>query len=172
MAEKRGKKVNIRSIRMEDTPLIVQWRNNPEVRSQFVFQKTFTPEIHENWMKTKVAAGEVHQFIIETTESGQPIGSVYLRDVDLVNRSAEYGIFIGSVDSMGKGYGTEAAKLLLDYAFQDLKLHRVFLRVFADNQRAINSYLKVGFQQEGVAKDMIFQNGKFRSMVFMAIVQE
>ena len=167
-----GNLVRIRPITMADTELIVKWRNTPEVQQQFVFQKTFTNEIHQAWMQTKVFTGEVDQFIIETLPDNKPIGSVYLRDIDNRNMSAEFGIFIGETDCFGKGYGSEASQLILDYGFCVRSLHRIFLRVFSDNVRAIASYRKSGFTEEGIARDMIRQNGRYRSMQFMAVIKE
>ena len=103
-----GQKVFLRPIQMEDTPLIVKWRNNKNVRNNFVFQETFTNEMHENWMRTKVATGDVVQYIIVAKEENLPIGSIFFRDIDLKNHSAEYGIFIGEDSARGNGYGTGA----------------------------------------------------------------
>lgn len=164
----QGIKVSLRPITLSDTDLIVNWRNKPEVRTQFVYQKPFTAEGHRHWMETKVKTGEVVQFIIVSRETNMPIGSVYFRDIDRENNSAEYGIFIGETECFGKGYGSETAQLFLKFGFEELNLHRIFLRVFSDNIRAIKSYKNAGFIEEGVARDMIYQNGKYRNMTFMA----
>lgn len=72
-----GKKAFLRPIQMEDTPLIVKWRNNKNVQHNFVFQEVFTNEMHENWRRTKIASGEVVQYIIVSKEENFPIGSIY-----------------------------------------------------------------------------------------------
>lgn len=162
--------VIIRPITDNDTPDIVKWRNNENVWKNFVFQEKFTPEMHTHWLRTRVDTGEVVQFIIEA--DGRPIGSCYLRDISDQNHSAEFGIFIGEDDARGNGYGSEAGRLLLRYGFEQLKLHRIFLRVFQENKQAINSYKRIGFTEEGLFRDMIFQNGHYRSMVFMACLNE
>lgn len=158
--------VTIRPITDADTDDIVRWRNNENVRKNFVYQEKFTPESHTQWLRTKVDTGKVAQFIIEA--DGKPIGSCYLRDISKQNRSAEFGIFIGEDTARRKGYGTTAGKKLLDYGFKQLGLHRIFLRVFSDNERAIRSYERIGFKKEGYFRDMIFQNGNYRSMIFMS----
>ena len=165
-----GEKIFLRPIQMEDTPLIVKWRNNKIVRNNFVFQETFTNEMHENWMRTKVASGDVVQYIIVAKEENLPIGSIFFRDIDSKNYSAEYGIFIGEDSARGKGYGSEAARLFVSFGFSKLNLHRIMLRVFADNLQAIQSYHNAGFQKEGIARDMVYQNGEYRDMVFMSII--
>lgn len=167
-----GEKVVLRPITMEDTPLIVQWRNNPEVKKQFIFRETFTSDMHRHWMETKVAAGEVIQYIIEEAGAGKPVGSVYFRDIDRRHNCAEYGIFIGENVARGKGIGTEAARLFLYFGFHTLGLHRISLRVLASNQLACKSYEKVGFQYEGRFRDMVCLEGEYRDVIFMAILSD
>lgn len=152
-----------------DTEKIVEWRNNPRVRNNFIYQKPFTKEGHENWIRTMVDTGKVVQFIIEDLVDGQPVGSVYFRDIDTEHQKAEYGIFIGEDSAVGKGFGSEAAELAVAYGFEELNLHKIFLRAFSDNGAAIRSYEKAGFVQEGYFKDEVQIDGQFRDLVFMAI---
>ena len=168
--ELTGESVNLRPITAADTDLIVTWRNDPDVKKNFIYQGVFTHESHMHWMNTKVAAGEVVQYIIE--HNGKPIGSVYFRDICKKNSSAEYGIFIGDGDVRGKGYGTEATRLFVDYGLNQLQLHRIFLRVFADNENAIRCYEKAGFFKEDLFHDMECVNGVYRDIVFMAVIGE
>ena len=92
-----GTAVTLRPITDADTDLIVKWRNTPSVVQNFIFRQTFTPEMHRSWLATKVATGQVVQYIILDNADGKPVGSVYYRDIDNHNRSAEYGIFIASL---------------------------------------------------------------------------
>lgn len=170
--EATGDKIYLRPITMEDTDLIVKWRNSDRVRRNFIYQALFTKEGHENWMRTKVASGEVIQFIICEKETERPVGSVYFRDIDPVNKKAEYGIFIGEADAAGKGIGSETARLAVAYARDVMKLHKLMLRVFADNTAAVKSYEKAGFVQEACLKDEFFQNGKYRDLLLMAVIFE
>lgn len=135
----------IRPIADEDTKRIVAWRNNPRVRGNFIFRETFTEEMHQNWMATKVASGEVEQFVIEW--DSRPVGSVYLRDIDLQQKCAEYGIFIGEDDAIGKGIGSYACKWAVEYSRKQLGLERLILRVFADNAAAAANYRGAGFTE-------------------------
>ncbi|MBE6894436.1 MAG: UDP-4-amino-4,6-dideoxy-N-acetyl-beta-L-altrosamine N-acetyltransferase [Ruminococcaceae bacterium] len=159
--------VTIRPITYNDTDNIVRWRNSDFVSKRFLYRAQFTPESHNNWMETMVETKKVYQFIINC--DGADVGSIYLRDVDLINKKAEYGVFIGEKDYLGKGVGQAATKLILDFAFTQLKLHKVFLRVLSDNIGAIKSYEKSGFVQEGFFKDEIFADGKYESVIFMAV---
>jgi len=140
-----GGKILLRPISDSDTASIIKWRNSENVRSHFVFRVTLTEEMHRDWLETRVAAGEVVQFIIYSKDKCKDIGSVYLRDIRKEQGIAEYGIFIGEDDCRGLGYGCETCGLILNYSWDVLKLKSVFLRVFRDNTPAISSYSKNGF---------------------------
>lgn len=160
--------VYLRPITRDDTERIVRWRNSERVRKNFIFQKPFTVQGHIEWMETKVASGEVVQFILCETEGDRPVGSVYFRDIDPQNNRAEYGIFIGEEDAAGKGYGTLAAKGAVGYAGNTMRLHKLMLRVFADNTAAVRSYEKAGFVKEALLKDEIKGEEGYRDLILMA----
>lgn len=165
-----GERIYLRPISMEDTERIVAWRNEGRVRKNFIYQEPFTKEGHEAWMRTKVERGSTVQFIIHEKDTDRPVGSVYFRDIDPRNKKAEYGIFIGEADAAGKGIGTETARLAVAYARDVLKLHKLTLRVFADNGAAVKSYQNAGFVQEARLKDEFFRDGKYRDMLLMAVI--
>lgn len=128
-----GEKVVLRPITDADTDNIVRWRNTPSVRDNFIFRQTFTPEMHRNWLKTKVATGEVVQYIIVDKAADTAVGSVYYRDVDHTFNSAEYGIFIGEESARGKGFGTETACCSAVSASPRCTCTAISLRVLAEN---------------------------------------
>ncbi len=168
--EKTG--IYLRPMTYEDTDLVVKWRNTDAVRKNFIYQALFTRESHENWIKTKVETGEVVQMIICEAGTDKPVGSVYIRDIDRNHQKAEYGIFIGEEAARGKGYGTSAARLMIRYSFEELGLHRLFLRVYADNQQAIRSYEKAGFEKEAYLREDVCIDGVFRDIVLMGILNQ
>ena len=161
--------VTIRPITEADTDNIIRWRNAPSVTEHFIYRTPLTAEAHLNWLHNRVETGEVAQFVIMDGET--PVGSVYLRDIDRTNRKCEYGIFIGEESCRGRGVGSAAAKLALAYAFATLNMNRVFLRVFADNTRAIRSYENAGFRYEGRFRDDVIIDGEAYDMVFMGILR-
>lgn len=163
-----GDKVSIRPITLDDTDDIVRWRNSDFVRSKFIYRRIITKEMHEKWMSDFVFVGNVAQFIIE--HNNEKIGSVYLRDIDNNNLKAEFGIFIGDSTNTSKGKGSEATLLILRYAFNTLKLNKVFLRVLASNYRAIKSYEKVGFIKEGIAREDVIIDDVKHDVLFMSIL--
>ena len=163
--------IYLRPMKDDDTENIVRWRNSDTVRSRFIYQKLFTKESHENWIKTMIDTGKAVQMIICLKDGDVPVGSVYIRDIDMTHHKGEYGIFIGEEAARGKGIGTAAAKLMIQYAFEELRLHRLFLRVFADNVQAIKSYEKAGFIREAYLKDDVFVGEKYCDIVLMAVLE-
>ena len=110
-------------------------------------------------------------YIIEERESNTAIGVMSLINIDTKNRNAECIIDIGEKEYWGKGYGTEALKTLLEYAFLELNLHRVSLRVFSLNEKAIRIYDKLGFMKEGVMRESLYRNGKWHDIIIMGVLK-
>ncbi len=160
--------VHIRPITQDDTEKIVGWRNKDFVRKNFIYQKPFTVEGHTAWLKEQVEPGHVAQFII-CLEDGSEIGSVYLRDIDREAGTAEYGVFIGEEEALGRGFGTQAAEQMLDYGFETLCLDRIFLRLLEDNERAAKSYEKAGFRRVENRRESVRLEQGIRDVLFMEI---
>ena len=110
-------------------------------------------------------------YIIEESEGNTAIGVTSLINIDTKNRNAECIIDIGEKEYWGKGYGTEALKMLLEYAFLELNLHRVSLRVFSFNESAIHIYNKIGFRKEGIMRESIYRNGKWHDIIIMGVLK-
>lgn len=166
-----GQDIYLRPMDAGDTDNIIRWRNTDRVRRNFIYQKPFTREGHENWIRTMIEPGKAIQFIICMKENDRPVGSVYLRDIDRNHNRAEYGIFIGEEDASGKGYGTQAAEIMIRYAFEEEKLHKVMLRVLAENKPAIKSYEKAGFEREAYLRDEVFLEGCYKDVIYMAAIR-
>lgn len=164
--------VYLRYMTVEDTDHIVSWRNSEAVRSKFIYRETFTREGHLSWIKNMIETGKVIQLIICDLVTDKPLGSVYLRDIDQKHSKAEYGIFIGEESARGRGVGSAVAKLMLRFCFEEVKLHRVFLRVLSGNQPAIRSYEKAGFRQEALLREDVFLEGEYKDVILMGILDQ
>ncbi len=92
--------------------------------------------------------------------------------IDFKNGNAELIIDIGETTMQNKGIGTEAITVILDYAFKELNLHRIYLNVFSFNERALGLYKKIGFVVEGKARESLFRNCSYYDIVQMGILQK
>ena len=165
-----SKEIYIRPMEEKDVDKFVEWRNSDHVKNFYIYRGTFTRESQLEWMKANVDTGRACLMIICTTENDRPIGCVQIKDIDRVHNKGEYGIFIGEKDAQGKGYGNDAAKMMLRYGFEDLKLHRIYLEALEGNEPAIKSYENAGFVKEGLLRDNAFIDGSYRNIVWMAAI--
>lgn len=140
-----GNRIFLRPMRADDTKDILKWRNNPSVVRRFIYRETVTEADHLKWIREKVDTGLVKQFIITVKDTERGIGSVYLQKIDMENKTAEFGIFIGEDDENGKGFGSEALQLITKYAFEELGIGKLTLRVLEDNKAAKSVYEKNGW---------------------------
>ncbi|MBM7553203.1 GNAT family N-acetyltransferase [Thalassobacillus pellis] len=166
-------RIHLRKVTESDAVIYHDWRNNMEV------MENTNPELDvhtfketETFIQSICQSSSSKSYIIELNENNMPIGIVSLVHIDYKNRNAECIIDIGNKDYWGKGYGTQAMTLLLNYSFYELNLHKVYLRVFSFNQRAIHLYERLGFEKEGELKDQIFRNGNWHGITYLAIFQE
>ena len=164
------KQIKLRLMTAKDTENIVKWRNQDSVRKHFIYQELFTKESHEYWIETMIDTKKIIQFIITDASSNRDIGSVYFRDISKEHHKAEYGIFIGDETYIGKGVGTQVAKLAIQYGFEIMDLHKINLRVFADNKGAIRSYEKAGFLKEAYLYDEVLIKDQYKDMILMGII--
>ncbi len=169
----KGKKVILRPIKIDDAKRFVKWVNDEEIAKLMgAREKKITLKEEKEWIKNLSKKWRVERhFAIDTTENIH-IGSVGLKDIDSKNKKASLGITIGDKNYWGKGYGKDAVKLILDYAFKSLNLHRVDLGVYDFNMRAQKLYKKMGFKIEGVERESIFYKGKFYNKIKMGILRK
>ncbi len=102
-------------------------------------------------------------------ESNHHIGNIELYNIDLVHRNGEFKILIDK-SFQGKGYGEEATRLILQYAFKTLNLHRVYLGVHENNKKAINLYQKMGFIEEGILRESFLRDGIWKNSIVMGML--
>ena len=167
-----GKQIVLRPITLEDTPLIVRWRSDPRVYGTLFRQEPITEERHRQWLREMVLSGKCDQFIIVDKAQNRPVGTVFLKEIDREHLRAEYAIFIGEETARGRGIGSEAARLMTDYGFQQLGLNRIYLYVFASNVRAIASYRSAGFREEGrLRENYRCKDGSFADVLMMSLLR-
>ncbi|SKC84595.1 GNAT family N-acetyltransferase [Maledivibacter halophilus] len=167
-----NKIIRLRKLSTNDYITYHDWRNDIEVMKTTSPQlDMYTLEETEQYISAIASQSNAKGYIIEYKETGQSVGIVSLINIDYKNRSAECIIDIGVKDMWGKGIGTAAISLILEFAFNELNLHRVYLQVFSFNERAIKLYEKMGFIHEGKFRQALYRRGKWHDIVIMSILK-
>lgn len=168
----RSRRLFLRPAERDDIPTFLTWLADAEVAESLANRAPWSRVAEESWFdELQQSQGKTTwHFVICVRDGGQPIGFAGLHSVDHVNGSTELGIGIGERSQWDQGFGTEAMQVLLDFAFGELRLHRVFLHVFDFNERAIRVYERVGFRHEGTAREMFYQHGRFCDTHLMGIL--
>jgi RimJ/RimL family protein N-acetyltransferase len=157
-----GDRVALGPMRRENISLYLRWINDfGTTRMLGLPPRPMTLEQETAWYDQAAVSDERYNFTIYERASGRAIGNCGLHEVDLANRRTVVGIMIGEPEARGRGYGTEAMRLLLDYAFTILGMHSVMLTVFEYNQAALRCYQKVGFREIGRRRESRWFNGRF-----------
>lgn len=167
-----GEKVCLRAYKEEDISVASKFVNDKELKKLLVttipFPMTYWEE--EEWIKSQKSNKEgTYNFAIEDIETNKYIGGCGIQNVNWLARVATVGIMIGDKDYWGRGYGTDAMKVLINFIFNDMNINKIRLGTFSFNERAIKSYEKCGFKVEGVLKDEIFKDGKYYDEIIMSI---
>lgn len=167
-----SERIYLRPIESDDTDNILKWRNHPEIRRDLFSSEPVTREGHLQWLQKLIVSTERKEFIIIRKDGNTSIGTVGLSSIDFQNQKAELGIMIGETSEWGKGFATEACRLLLRFAFQELKFNKVYLRVFEENAAAVKLYEKLGFSKEGLLKEEIKKDGTYRNIFYMSFLKK
>lgn len=170
----RGRSVYLRPAEREDLPLFVRWLNDDATSRFLAIRAPLSMALEERWFESMLRqqGDEAYHFVICQLKDGQAIGATDLHEVDRDNGSAAMGIVIGEVDLVGQGLGTDALNALVDFAFGELRLERIWLDVYDFNPRAVRSYEKAGFALEGRFRRARFARGKHHDVLRMAILRE
>jgi RimJ/RimL family protein N-acetyltransferase len=168
-----GERVYLRKLVKDDLTLeYLSWLNDSKVNKYLeVGRSTCTMKDLKEYYKKISSAKNNHLFAIITKKEKKHIGNVRLGSIDYSNRNASLGIMIGNRSYLGKGLGPEVIKIISNYAFDELKLHKLFLYVVSENKRAIKAYIRAGFRIVGEFRDHTFLNGRFYDMTVMELVK-
>ncbi len=163
-----GELVALGPLRRDLLPIYQRWMNDfAVVRTLGTPPIPMTMEREEGWFERAAKAEEIFPFTIYERATGRPIGNTSLMGLDWRSRTAEFGILIGEAEGRGRGYGTEVARLILDYAFTALGLHSVFLRVHEYNLAGRRAYEKAGYREFGRRRQSQRMGGKFWDTIYM-----
>lgn len=171
----RGEKVFLRPVKYEDWQKTINWRNDLEFNS-LIMSHPFpvTEELEREWIKGVLEDKNDNSvyFAICSKDSEELVGITKLYQINGISRTCYFGIYIGSETNREKGFGKEAMRLVINYAFNSLNLRKMLVEVVEINQTAISLYKKLGFKKEGDLKEQFYSNGKYQDVKIMSFIQK
>ena len=162
--------ITIRKFEAKDIPLKVEWINNPLNNRYLHYNLPLKEDETYRWFERNQNRIDRYDATIEA--DGIAIGLIGLLDIDFQNYKAEYYITIGNREYLGKGIAFQASKLLLEYAFYELRLNRIFLFTEYNNTAAQRLFEKIGFKKEGLVQDDLFYKGRYVSRFLYGICKD
>jgi len=167
-----GEKIYLRPILPEDADFICRGENDPRVRESLFLSFPTDPVRQKEKILSQLAARDNIIFTIAEKNGDSTVGQTAFFRLDWVSRATVFYLAILDAESWHKGYGLEATRLMVDYAFATLNLHRIQLHVFAENLPAIKIYQKVGFIKEGVLREAMFHHDRYCDFWVMGLLRE
>lgn len=166
----RGERVVLRAIERQDLANYVEWFNDPVVLEYFGRYRPLSLAEEEEWYEQMLQDPKTCNFAVEL--EGRHVGGAGFDKIDGRNACAEVGLFIGLPELWDQGLGFDVLQSLLRFGFEQLNLNRIYLRVFARNERAVHLYEKLGFRHEGRWRQAEFRNGQYQDMLWMSVLRE
>lgn len=168
----RGKLVELSPLTDADSETMLGWINDRDLVLLSSAYRPVDEANHRAWFDSIRQRSDVVIFGIREAADHRLVGSCQLLGINPTHRKAELQIRIGEKSARGRGYGKEAVRLLVDFAFRDLNLHRVELTVFDGNEAAIRTYLGAGFSKEGVLRQAAHIDGRYVNLIVMSILRD
>ncbi len=171
----KGERIVLRSLKKADLVNLLKWFNDVGVTQYLTMYLPVTERGEEKWLEdietTRQNTDVV--FMIEVIDGNDviPIGTCGLHKINWKDRDTEFGIAIGENKYWSNGYGTEAAKLIINYAFNQLNLHRVSSAAYGFNERSVGMHTKIGFTKEGIVRKSIYKNGQYQDKVIFGLLK-
>lgn len=165
----QGQRVVLRPIEKEHLPNYVRWFGDPEVLAYIGGYLPLNLAGEESWYQRQNENPNVVNFAVEL--EGQHIGGTGFFDIDHRNQGAEIGIVIGEKEFWNQGLGQDVMNTMIAYGFDFLNFHRIYLRVFPENERAVRAYEKVGFVHEGRFRQSVWRHGRWHDLLTMSILR-
>ncbi len=152
----KGKRLTLRPLTSDDVLLIQRWSADPELQKLIGETEPMSDADAKQLLQKAREDETLLWFAIEVRATEQVIGEAGLLRIFPAWRTADLTIILGEPAARGRGYGTEAIRLLIDHAFRELRLHRLAIGVVGFNETALAFYEKIGFRREGVQRDGYF----------------
>jgi len=169
----RGEKIGLRAIQPEDLIQLMEWRNIPYLRKHFREVRELNKVNQKAWLEKISNSKNDFMFVITDLETQEAIGACGLMYCNWTVRSGEISLYIGRDGSYidNNGYALDASKVLLNYGFQILNLHKIWTELYAFDDRKMNLLVdQLGFSKDGVMRDNVFWNGEYYDSILVSLL--
>lgn len=166
----RGQKVTLRPIEKTDVDKLLVWINDREVTQFLATNMPITRIQEENWVQN--LPERKNDVVLAIEVDRVLIGIMGIHNIDWVNKTATTGALIGEKEYWGKGFGTDAKMILLDYAFNTLGLRKICSSVYDFNKRSLRYSLHCGYKIEGTKKKQRLVKGKYRDEIILGLFKK
>ena len=170
----KGKKVGLRAVEKEDLILLRDWRNLTDFRKHFREVRELSLTDQEEWFESLQKTKHInYMFTIVDLKTNKPIGASGLLYINWVIRSADFSFYIGDKEKYigDDGIAFEAAKLLIDYGFKNLNLHKIWMELYEFDKEKIEFFTnKLNFEQDALLRDNCFENGKYWNSLIISLI--
>ncbi len=162
-----GEKVILRPMTLDDAAWLHTWFLDQEINDH-VLRKMLARQEVETWIRSLPEKKDELHLMVDTSQQIS-IGCVSLK-INFQDRHAELALLIGEKEYWGRGFGTQSSRLMIQYAFKKLRMHKVWLGVYAYNTRALFLYHKLGFIQEGILREQVCYKKKYYDEIIMGLL--
>jgi RimJ/RimL family protein N-acetyltransferase len=168
-----GKLVFLRPSERADVPLFARWLSDARTTRNLALRSPISLAMEERWFDDLLEhhGRDRWHFVICRLADDRPVGVIDLHELDLTSGGAGLGIVIGDPADHGQGYGSDALDAIIDFAFEELRLERVWLDVFEGNPGARRVYERVGFVHEATFRHGVFKGGRHEDVHRLAILR-
>lgn len=169
----RGERVWLTALSRADAAVMARWEYDSEYL-RLMDSSPAHPRSEEEilrWIDSVAKAHDVFTFGIRLTDTDELIGWAQLDGIEWAHRTTSLGIGIGNRNFWNQGYGAEAMALVINFAFNELNLHRIYLTVFSYNTRAMRLYEKLGFKREGIYREHLRRDGQRYDMLVYGLLR-
>lgn len=163
--------IRLRALEEHDLELKVKWINDPDINATLHYEIPLGLSKTKKWFQNSVLDNSRRDLVIETIEA-EPIGLVGLIDINWFHRTAEAYILLGNKKYWGKGIGTMALSMIVQWAFEELGMNKVWGTARATNSAAIKMQKKVGFKLEGTLREEKYIRGKRVDIIRVGLLRD
>ncbi|GAB4320924.1 MAG: GNAT family protein [Candidatus Sumerlaeia bacterium] len=168
-----GERVYLRALETTDAALLRRAANDPQVRTTFFTNYPANLAQQEDVIRRLYQDRTTLLLAVCTREpDGRAVGVTGFHRIDWVGRMATFSLIIADPDAWGRGFGSEATRLMIEYGFDVLNFHRIQLHVFDGNEAAKRIYKKAGFREEGRLREAMVQNGRWHDFLVMGLLED